>query len=90
MTRAVISQELRPGIFTGAEKDGVGVFGGFFRERGDVQTTQHYVSATLAVMVRDSIGPVGRRYVDLDYDHVGPVIEEQFLNVFVGNTDIIV
>src|SRR5262245_49648436 len=55
-----------------------------------MQTAEHDVSAATPVMIGDLIRAEGRRDVDLDDNQLLFVIQDQLLNVFVGDADLIV
>ena len=63
--------------------------GGLIGKRSHVQSPQHDVSATLPVMIGDSIGAESRCDVDLDDDQVRRIVELQFLDMFVRDRDLI-
>jgi len=76
---------LRKGLFTGSEKDGVGVRSSLFGERGDVQTPKADKRATRAIVVGDAVRAIGVRDVDLDDDEVGGIIQSKGLDMLVDD-----
>ena len=80
---------MRPRVFARPQKDGVGVRGGFFRHRRDMEAAERHVRASTPIVVGQAIRAVRRRDVNLNDDQIGCIIQPELLDVFVLNLGLI-
>ncbi|HXJ44966.1 MAG TPA: hypothetical protein VNH18_37100, partial [Bryobacteraceae bacterium] len=85
----VIAKEAGPGVLAWAGEDDVGMGGGFFGERGDVEAAKRDEGAAAAVMVGDFVRAARAGDVDLDDDEIGVVVEAEGADVFVGDFGVV-
>ena len=72
---AQVGEEPRERLLAGAEKDRVGVRGGFVGQRRHVQAAERDERAAGAIVVREPVGAPRVGDVDLDDDEIGTVVE---------------
>src|ERR1700759_3922587 len=90
MANAKIAQELGPYVFAWAEEDGVGMLTCLVRQRGDMQPAECDECSLTAIVIGDSVRAKRRRDVDLDDDEVGRIVEVEFFDMLVDESDVIV
>jgi hypothetical protein len=81
---------LREGLFSGAEKDGVGMPGCLVGKRGDVKASETDERTFASVVVRDPVCAVSIGDVDLDDDQVGSIVRIELFYVFVDDDGVVV
>ena len=77
-------------MFTGSEKDCVGVRRRFIGKGGDVETAKENISTTRTIVISNLVRAIGVGDVDLNDYQVGLVVEVKLLNVLVlqGHLDV--
>src|SRR5688572_3633437 len=83
-----IAKEAREGVFAGTNEDGVGMRCRLVGQRRDVQSAQCHVGALASVVIRDAIRAIRVRDVDLDHHQIGLIVEVEWLDVLVLQTNV--